>query len=232
MTFLRFDRRHVFLRVVAILVITRKVLKLMKIAALLFAVSLAFSLSAAESPVTFVDDTLVDGAVIDGIRLDLNGNVVENGIVTIGEKPLLVKGITGRAVTVRVVYIGEVEPENCVAAAVSCGDEADVTGVWSDGARIHGVWKGTVWDNVNVPSALHSGKYELHDFVFAYGADAGTRFSFDGKSVYRADALKSMYLAPSVVSVGGAASASPVRPAAKGMRITSITVYPGMVDVD
>lgn len=204
----------------------------MKFSAFLIAVSLGLSLGAAESPVTFADDDLVDGAVIDGIRLELNGNVAEDGIVTIGEKPILVKGVTGRAVTVRVVYIGEVEPENYVAAAVCSGAEADVAGVWTDGARVHGVWKGTVWDSVNVPFALFSGKYELHEFVFSYGADTGTRLAFDGKCVYRADALRSTYLPPTLVAVGGAISENPVRPAAKGMRVTSVTVYPGRADVD
>lgn len=195
-----------------------------------FVAVFTLSLSAAEPVAVFSGDTLVDGAEKNGLTLDLNGNMRVDNWVMIGEKPVLIKGVTGRSVSVVVKYAGEIDATTFAIATATSANDVDVTGVWTDGARMSGVWKGADWPNVAVTSALYSEEGAEHAFCFAYGADIGTRLFTDGTLKYSSSVLRSMSCPPVMLAIGGAAGETPVKGSAKGMWIVSISVYSSVLD--
>lgn len=204
-----------------------------KIHGLLHAAVVAFassSLFAAVPRATFTGDALIHGSTIDGVTLDLNGNAFTNGAVVIGSKPVLVKGLTGRAASVVVKYADEIEATVFAIASASSEGDVDVTGVWTDGARLTGIWKGGSWANVEKTSALYSENDCEHTFCFAYSADTGTRLYLDGVRKYDASPLKSVTCPPTMIAVGGAARPDQVKGAAEGLKILSIKVYSSVLD--
>ena len=222
----------------------QKFIKSFATAAFALAAILVTGSTKAATPVAVWDGDLVNNSTKNNITLTLNGNSVENGIVTIDQA----KGIqfynnnfNDTIITVLVKYSNLDTTSTTSRSIVTTGggNNSTTTGTYDDylglyalnGSTVKGIVSGAVWNKD--PDDASKGNFSSSGIIalaHSYN-DGGTKGYMDGTLVYDAGGLRGQYMRTRFVGVGGnyATTGSGKLAAATGMKIEGVAIFKTML---